>query len=134
MIPSGRSYSQNTRTMSSLSPASVWSMKRDLVSCVHVVTIHLSIMCADTAHQAAVIQRNEQDLKTKLSAVEMEHQERLESLTNKCLAFEEELSEWNTISLFGTAEWVCNCSTSTRSHPRKRDSPQGSSACNGGVT
>lgn len=59
---------------------------------------------AGTAHQTVVIQRNEQDLKAKLSAVEMEHQERLESLTNKCLAFEEELSECNTFSLLGIIE------------------------------
>lgn len=44
--------------------------------------------------QAVTIERNEEVLKAKLHAVEVNHQERLESLTNKCLAFEEKLSEW----------------------------------------
>lgn len=46
------------------------------------------------ARQEVIIEKNEEEMKAKLHSVEVGHQERLESLTNKCLAFEEELSEW----------------------------------------
>lgn len=52
------------------------------------------------ARQAVVIEKNEEELKTKLHEVEGNHQERLESLTNKCLAFEEELGKlWRSNSV-----------------------------------
>lgn len=35
----------------------------------------------------------EKELRTRLDSLEEDHQERLESLTNKCLAFEEELGK-----------------------------------------
>ena len=43
--------------------------------------------CKHAANQNVTV------LKTKLETLQHEHQESLESLTNKCLAFEEELSK-----------------------------------------
>lgn len=51
------------------------------------------LYCCPVASQAVVIAKHEEEVKAKLHSVDLEHQERLESLTNKCLAFEEELCE-----------------------------------------
>ena len=51
------------------------------------------------AEQEAVILRSKEELESRMCQVESEHQERLESLTNKCLVFEEELSE--------SKKWLC---------------------------
>ena len=40
-----------------------------------------------------MIAKSDENVKRKMQSLEEQHQERLESLTNKCLAFEEELSK-----------------------------------------
>lgn len=43
--------------------------------------------------QEAVIASSDEVLRKRVQSLEAQHQERLESLTNKCLVFEEELGE-----------------------------------------
>lgn len=64
---------------------------------------------------AATGQTAESELRAKLNSLEEQHQERLESLTNKCLAFEEELGK----SPAGTVSWQCSHTISPAAHQKQ---------------
>lgn len=61
-----------------------------------IVSLPLGFCCCFVMHvasQEVIILNNEEVVRAKLVSLEEDHQERLELLTNKCLAFEEELSK-----------------------------------------